>query len=305
MRNKLLAAALLLTASTGFVASVSAQPQAEVALLDSVNTKNFMDYWYQPACATPTYYLDEEYKRYLLGWEWVLMNEGISYQIVHDEDITLDGLAGFKVLVLPNTALLSDEQTRAIHQWVIRGGRLLATFGSGYKDLAADPRQEDGWKKQKGGTFGLHQLWHDPVSKAFSTYWIDSGVDIKITRYEGPTDGLKNLQVLPLKNDVLPYGAEANILVNRPANYPGVLAFLIIDNPDWKANSPAIISTRQAKGLVVYFAFAPEYLVYKELEASENLPQGWPRCDDGQTWKGRGQQVWPLMADTIRYLQSN
>ncbi len=305
MRNISLVTALILSASIGSVVSAPAEQQAEVALLDSTNTKNFMNYWYSPPCVAPTYYLEDEHKRYLHGWEYVLMEESFSYEIVHDQDITQDSLAGFKVLILPNTALLSDEQTRAIHAWVIRGGRLLATFGSGYKDLATDPRQQDGWKTQKGGTFGLHQLWHDPVAKAFSTYWIDSGVDIRITRYEGPTAGLQDLKVFPLRNDVLPYGAEANILVNRPENYPGVLAFLIIDNPDWKASCPAIISTRQAKGLVVYFAFAPEYVVYKELEASKRLRDGWPRCDDHQSWEGRGQQVWPLMADTVRYLLSN
>ena len=302
MRNALLLSALVILASGGFVASVNAQSSADIALLDSANTARFMKYWYSPACAAPSFYLAEEYKRYFLGWKWMLMDERFSYQVIEDKDVTLSGLANYKVLILSNTALLSDEQSRAVHQWVIRGGRLLATFGSGYRDLASDPRQQDGWKQQKGGTFGLHQLWHDPVGKAFSTYWIDAGVDVKITRYEGPTAGLQDLDILPLKNDVLPYGAEANLLINRPANHPDVLAFLIIDNPDWKANSPAIISTRQGKGLVVYFAFAPEYLVYKELEGSQDLPQGWPSCPDGQSWVGRGQQVWPLMVDTVRFL---
>src|SRR3989475_6581599 len=47
-------------------------------------------------------------------------------------------------------------------------------------------------KRQKGGTFGLHELWHDPASKAFSTQAIDpaqnGSVNVRITTYEGPTD---------------------------------------------------------------------------------------------------------------------
>jgi hypothetical protein len=305
-RISLLLVVIGLAVSMGAPSS-NAQSQINIALLDSANTRAFFNAHY-PACdpLKGSFYLGaDEYQRYFRGWEWVLMKLGLPYEIIHDDDVTADGLSQVKLLILSNNALLSDDQTKAVHQWVIRGGHLLATFGTGYKDLVTDPRQIDGWKQQKGGTLGLHELWHDPVGKLFSSYWVDSGVDAKITRYSGPTALLAH----SLKGDVLPYGAEANLLIQRPLNYPDALGFLVIDNPNWKSTTPAIISTRQAKGLVVYFAFAPEYIVYKELEMPGNtlgsLGPGWPPCYDGQNWAGRSTELLKLMIGTLDYLLSN
>jgi len=307
-------AVLVISCVCGAAVTVTAQPK--IALLDSHNTREFFGKHYplcnpSPVCdpddpnCGPSYYLGaEEYQRYFRGWQYVLAQQGLDLAIIHDTDVTAEGLANYSLLILSNTALLSDDQTRAVHQWVIRGGRLLATFGSGYKDLANDPRQPDAYKEQKGGTFGLHQLWHDPVGKVFSTYWIDSGVDVNITRYEGPTEGLRGR----LTGDLLHYGAEANLLVRRPINHPNVFAFLVIENPEWKATSPAIISTRQGKGLVVYFAFAPEYIVYKELEYSQAgllSGWGWPVCQDGQNWEGRSTEPTLLMVSALSHLLGN
>ncbi len=296
--------AAAVSCGAAFAALCQAQPR--IALLDSKNTSKFFEAHY-PACdpnaTPPSYYLGaDEYQRYFRGWQYVLDELKLDYDIIHDSDVTAAGLAPYKLLILSNTALMSDAQTKAVHHWVLRGGRLLATFGSGYKSLANDPRQADGWKEQKGGTFGLHQLWHDPVSKVFSTWWIDPGVDVRITRYEGPTASLKGMLV----DDILHYGGEGNVLVQRPEQHPHVLGFLKIENPEWKATSPAIISTRQAKGRVVYFAFAPEYIVYKELESSGTAEEkGWPVCSEGPVWIGRSAECRMLMIGALQYLLTN
>lgn len=294
-----------------FTGVCAAQPR--IALLDSTNTSDFFAAHYPPcapAASPPSYYLGaDEYQRYFRGWQYVLDQLKLQYgtvydyRIIKDQDVTAAGLAPYRLLILSNTALMSDEQTKAVQQWVIRGGRLLATFGSGYKSLANDPREADGWKEQKGGTFGLHQLWHDPVGKVFSTWWIDPGVDVRITRYEGPTALLRG----KLTDNMLHYGGEGNILVQRPEQHPNVLGFLQIENPEWKATSPAIISTRQAKGLVVYLAFAPEYIVYKELESSGIAQQqyGWPVCSEGPVWIGRSAECQLLMIGALHYLLNN
>ena len=178
----------------------------QVALLNSDNTKAFFGLHY-PNCSPPTSFFlgANEYQRYFRGWEYVLNQAPpIPYTIVHDSDVTPQGLAGYRLLILSNTASLSDSRTDAIHHWVIKGGSLLTTFGSGYKDITPDSRQDDMLKRQKGGTFGLHELWHDPASKAFSTQAIDpahnGSVNVRITTYEGPTACL----AAQLTNNVLP-----------------------------------------------------------------------------------------------------
>jgi len=311
----LLVAAILANASFPLSGQVMT---ADIALLDSANTKEFFSRHYPMCNPQSSYYLGaDEYQRYFRGWQWLLDVKGFSYDVVTDEQIvnaatTADGnrpgLGSYKILILSNAASLSDAQISSIHKWVIGGGRLLATFGSGYKDIISDPREIDGLKQQKGGTFGLHQLWHDPIGKLFSSYWIDPGVEIKITRYEGPTSMLAGI----LQNDILPYGAMANLLIQRPVQYPNALGYLVMDNPSWKSSTPAIISTRQAKGLVVYLAFAPEYIVYKELEYAafgSSMYGGWPTCTDQadhdlNNWSGRSADLQVLMQGTLEYLSA-
>jgi len=262
-----------------------------IALLDSAYTKEYFRIHY-PLCSPPeSFYLGaEEYQRYLRGWEYVLQNAKLDYQIIQDHDVTREGLSPYRLLILSNTASLSDAQIKAVKYWVEKkGGRLLATFGSGYKDIDFDTGEGD--LSTHDGDPGLHELWRDPFSSLFSTFSFDPAVDVRISRYEGPTACLCG----KLVDDVLPYGAEGNLLVEQPDS---ALASLVVENLN--ESQPAILTNRFGKGWVVYYAFAPEYIVSKEfgLPASET-------CDDGQNWAGRSEKLQVLMLCTINYLLAN
>jgi hypothetical protein len=275
----------------------SAVASAQVALLDSADTREFFSRHYV-GCQAPTFYLPggEEYQRYFRGWEFVLNEMGVPYTIINDDDLTETGLSQFSVLILSNIASISREHTKAVHKWTISGGRLLATFGTSYKGTTVDPREADRLKVQKGGTFGLHQLWHDPVSKLFSSEAIGGVVDVTISQVAGPTRGLA-----ALPGGLLPYGALANVLVQRPPNAKDVYGWL--RPASGTTRHAAIIATRSAHGHTVYFAFAPEYIVSKEFEGTPGMPN-LPVCDDGQNWSGRSQWLRVLMRDTVRYLMT-
>jgi len=264
--------------------------RGRIALLDSAYTKEFFRIHYPPCSPPVSFYLGaEEYQRYLRGWEYVLQTASLDYQIIHDGDVRKEGLAPYRLLILSNTASLSDAQIEAVQKWVKKGGRLLATFGSGYKDIDFDASEGD--LSTREGRPGLHELWHDPFSALFSTFSFDPAVDVRITRYEGPTACLCG----QLVDNVLPYGAEGNLLVEQPDS---ALASLVVENLN--ESQPAILTNRVDHGRVVYYAFAPEYIVSKEfgLPASET-------CDDGQNWAGRSEKLQILMRCTINYLLAN
>lgn len=284
---------------------------ADVALLDSnVNTRNFFQQHYV-FCGgdTPSTLGADEYKRYFLGWKYVLDGLKVTdpvkyaYDIIQDSDVTESGLANFKLLILSNNVSLSDSETDVIDKWVRQGGRLLATFGSGYKGILTDPRQADGLKLQEGGTGGLHQLWHDPLSHLFSTRAIDpahpelAGVDVMITRSSGPTQGVSGL--------LTGYGDLGNMLIQRPENNPEVYALLVL-NPalNWDRPQPAILSTKASKGLVVYYAFAPEFIVALEFDLAGHCSgdPNYPPVSATNLFAGRSVQLRPLMMATINYL---
>jgi hypothetical protein len=278
--------------------------QAQVAILDSsINTKAFFAAHYRSCDPPSSFFLGaDEYQRYFLGWTYVLSNPGngapIPFDIIHDADVSDQVLSNYKLLILSNTASLSDDQQKTIRQWVTEGGRLLATFGSGYKSTVTDPKLPDNLKPAEGGTFGLHDLWQDPMSKVFGSNPLNNGAgtDIQITQYVGPTATLAG----KLSNNILLYGAESNILIQRPENFSGALGFVLLKGATLPHPEPAILLEQHAKGLVVYYAFAPEYLVSKEF----NLPVS-PSCPDGQNFSGRSAEGRILMEGTVRFLLAN
>ena len=274
-----------------FVFLFTGSASAQVALLDSMSTREFFARHY-PDCTVSPYLGAEEYQRYFRGWEFVLNEMGVPYTIISDEDLATR-LDEFRVLILSNAVSLSDEHVRAIHKWVIGGGSLLATFGTSYKDVTIDAREIDRLRAQKGGTFGLHQLWHDPASKLFSSAAIGGAVDVEITRFEGPTAGFSGREA------TLAYGGLANLLMPRPLRSPDVLAWLRVG--ETVTRYPAIISTSSGRGHTIYYSFAPEYIVSKEFEGTALMPD-LPVCPDGQNWAGRSEALRVLMRDSVSYL---
>lgn len=250
---------------------------ADIALLNSsINTAEFFQrrYGQDGACTVGTYLGRNEYERYYRGWKYVLDGQqnnalipglaapgsAYAYDILNDADINEQRLSTVKILILSNTASLSQDQSLIIQQWVLKGGKLIATYGSGYKDIITDVREDDRLKAQKGSTGGLHELWGDPWTKAFGTQALKPtpGTDILVMKNIGPTD-IPGWTAQP----TLSYGAEANLMVPRPENFKDALAFLKLTPVPDKYNNPypAIMLNRMSRGTVVYFAYAPEFIV--------------------------------------------
>ncbi len=67
-------------------------------------------------------------QQYIDGIYYALLEGRFLFDFVHEDDLRADNLKKYKALVLPNTALLSDEQCRQLQAYVQAGGSLLATF---------------------------------------------------------------------------------------------------------------------------------------------------------------------------------
>ena len=62
------------------------------------------------------------------GWYQALIEARIPFEMVHDELLDAKDVDQFKTLILPNIAVLSDEQCQKLWDFVTRGGSLIATF---------------------------------------------------------------------------------------------------------------------------------------------------------------------------------
>ena len=63
-----------------------------------------------------------------------LVRNHTLFDIILDNDLTSEKLKEYEVLVLPNSACLSENQRKAIKEFVRDGGKLLASFESGFYD---------------------------------------------------------------------------------------------------------------------------------------------------------------------------
>jgi Hypothetical glycosyl hydrolase 6/Beta-galactosidase trimerisation domain len=104
---------------------------ARVAILASPKSVNLYD--------APT---DEDKTDSIEAMYAVLVEGRIPFDLVHEEDLTEERLRPYAALVLPNVALLSNAQCRALEHFVEQGGSLLATFETGLYDETGKPRPD-------------------------------------------------------------------------------------------------------------------------------------------------------------------
>ena len=250
---------LILAAALGVLTFSSTRLFGEdFAILDSnVNTYGYSLVVNGPNCSGWNLGADS-YKRDWTAWQYVIKHEfGVSsYRVIQDADVTPANLKNFKVLVLANNLALDDAESKTIIDWVRGGGRLIATFGTGYAGI------DGGY--YRGATNGLHPLWGDPSTKANSSYFLGNPrVDVQVTDNTGPLKGFGLGQVIS-------YGVLSNIVNHRPTNNKPVEAFLTFDGV--MTNYPAVIYNAYSKGQVIYYSFSPEFFVALAYDTAGHCP---------------------------------
>jgi len=87
-----------------------------------------------------------------LGYYHALVEARIPFEMAHDRCLEPERIDGFKVLVLPNIAALSERQCAALRDYVRRGGSLVATHETSLYDEWGVRRADFGL----GDLFGAH-----------------------------------------------------------------------------------------------------------------------------------------------------
>jgi hypothetical protein len=71
---------------------------------------------------------DVSMQQYMDGMYYALLEGRFLFDYVHEDRLELERLQKYSALILPNTAMLSDEQCQQLRAYVDQGGSLLASF---------------------------------------------------------------------------------------------------------------------------------------------------------------------------------
>lgn len=200
---------------------------------------------------TRDWYAREQPSRYenaIIGAHRAMAESHIAVDILFDEDVTLDRLKQYPVIVLPNVAILDDNEVRLFEAYVQGGGALIATQDTGL---------------------------YDENGRVLSRCVLERVLGIRYKSQTAFRNCFFRLPQGPLANGVLP---DWDILVTGTANVVeisggeavGELRIPFYDGPPfhpigiaphnspWKAVGPAVVLNQYGQGRTAYIACGPD-----------------------------------------------
>ncbi len=120
----------------------STSPAAEIAVIDPSTTLRHWAPEERPKA-----------EKHDLGIYHALVEARVPFELLSDQVLTQDSLDRFKLIVLANTACLSDQQNAAIRAYVARGGSVVAAFESSLRDEQGRKRSDFGLADVFGARF--------------------------------------------------------------------------------------------------------------------------------------------------------
>ena len=181
---------------------------------------------------------------------YALLNEArIPFDFVHEEDLYDERLAQYSVLVLPNFALMSDEQSAALERFVERGGSLMATFETGLYDETGKPRSDFALAKVFGiAKAGKRQRAEDERKDPITSVHLQA-----IKQRNALTEGFQDTEWIagPVWSIPLAPVADATMTFIEPyPTYPPEAVY-----PRQAAtNRPSVVTREAGRSRLVYFA---------------------------------------------------
>ena len=158
---------------------------------------------------------------FLQGLYYALLEARYPFDFVHEDDLDAGTLGKYAALLLPNVALLSDQQCGRLEAYAAGGGSLLTTFETGLYDEQGKPRSEFGLARlfeinktgsiqgPKGNSYYARILKRHDVLRGFENTSMLPGAEFRVPTQAAGMDAV--LAVLP------PYPAYPPEMVYPPS----------------------------------------------------------------------------------------
>ena len=186
---------------------------------------------------------DVSMQEYMDGLYYALLEGRFLFDFVHEDRLQLERIAKYAALILPNTALLSDEQCGQLRAYAAQGGSLLATFETSMYSDRNERRADFGL----ADVFGIHAAGAVVGRRGNSNPYL-----ARIERSHPILDGFTDTHWLPGAEFRLPLQPVENpVLTVVPGYvaYPPELSY----PPVSQTNEPAVVLREQGKSRLAYF----------------------------------------------------
>jgi hypothetical protein len=209
---------------------VNKRPIANIGVVMGQRTHLF---YRAPGRATAQEYLD--------GLYYALLEGRFLFDFVHEDDLGAERLKKYSALLLPNIALLSDEQCRQLRAYVESGGSLVATFETSLYDERNRRRENFGL----ADVFGIEKAGDIQGTLGNAFY-------ARIVKPHPILDGFTNTNWLPGAEYRVPVRpVESPILTVVPGYvaYPPELSY----PPTPHTSEPAVVVRERGRSRLVWF----------------------------------------------------
>ncbi len=203
----------------------------------------------------------ERYLPHVFGAFRMGVEEHLPVSLVSDWELTPEGLAPYRVLLLPNAAALSDAQAEAVRAFVRAGGGVVATGDTSLADELGRPRPDFALSDLFGVSFRGRpaapntrpELDANFAVTVDEAYWRQRVGVATLSWGEHPLLQDARLAELVPSRSVLFRGPQ--VRVSSPADPAGVLVRLRPEGLDAKEpDLPGLVARQVGRGRVVYLA---------------------------------------------------
>jgi hypothetical protein len=170
-----------------------------------------------------------------------LLSGRFAFDFVHEDRLEPEQLSRYRVLLLPNIAMLSDRQCQQLRDYVQSGGSLMASFETSLYDENQQPRADFGL----ADLLGIHKAG-DVVTANGNAYYA------RIERQHAILDGFSDTNWLPGAQSRLPVQPVSDpILTVVPGfvQYPPELAYPYVSH----TTEPAVVLRETGPSRIAYF----------------------------------------------------
>jgi len=190
-------------------------------------------------------------QQYIDGIYYALLEGRFLFEFVHEDDLGAENLRKYKALILPNTALLSDEQCAQLKAYVSAGGSLLATFETSmYTE-----------RNQRRNDFGLADvLGITKNGEVIGT--IGNGYYARIERQHPILNGFTDTNWIPGAEYRIPVKSSVNQVLTVVPGYPAYPPELSYP-PQSHTTEPAVVIRENGKSRTVYLPGDVERTMWK------------------------------------------